>query len=526
MGANKKRLAAVFAVGGLVAAACGGDDGGGGTAASVDDGVREGVESQIGGSTATTGGEAKPHPTTMEGWEALWAEERAAMVAHITENGWGKSADGTTLTGPEGYTVDLSACPAEWSDTEGVTDTGIKLGWPSVLSGPQGDFAGWPLGGTAMLEHYSAEGYFTDAEGQTRNVTVEIRDDGYDTAKTIPLIDELIDSERVFGTATGISPGGLNTYDKLNARCIPQFIHTGHPAWGDPVNHPWTTNMILSYSTEAVIWGAFIEQNIDEWGGQAKVAGLVMSNDFGKAYNDSLRAYIEESPRAADIEYVTESIEPSAPTIKDQMTTLAAQQPDVFIAMTTGTSCTQAITEAAENGMKEEAKALFQPSVCKSSSFIGKDKVGGDGSLADGWWIVGGGLKDFNAEAFDDDAWVVWAREVLTGAGYDYRTSANYTQGVALGWQLAQALKVAGELPGGVTRSNFNVALRTMDMTNPALVEGVKFNMNGNADAYIIEGADLSQWSSADQRWEVQTIVELSGESDNCAWDPAAGVCG
>ncbi|MPY91949.1 MAG: ABC transporter substrate-binding protein [Acidimicrobiia bacterium] len=512
-------------VGGLVAAACGGDDGGGGTAASVDEGVRQGVESQL-GSSSTTAGEATPQPTSMEQWEALWAEERAAMVARITENGWGTSADGATLTGPEGYTVDLSTCPAEWSDTEGLTDTEIKLGWPGPLSGAQADFGNMPRGAVAVLEHYAAQGAFADSEGKTREVNVIVRDDAYDTARTLPLLDEMLDSERVFAVATMISPGGLSSYDKTNARCVPQFLTTGHPAWGDPVNHPWTTNMILSYSTEAVLWGSFIEQHLDEWGGNATVASLVMSNDFGKAYDASFRAFIEQSPRAADIEYVTEGLEPQAATITDQMTTLAAQQPDVYIAMLAGTSCTQSVTEAAQNGMKEELEILFLPSLCKASSFVGKEKVGGDGSAADGWWIVGGGVKDFNAEALDDDPWVAATRKVLEDAGYDWRSSGNLGWGASLGWQLTQALMVAGELPGGLTRSNFNLAWRTMDMTNPALVEGVKFNMNGNVDAYIIEGADISQFNAAEQRWEIQTIVELSGESDNCAWDPAAGACG
>ncbi len=33
----------------------------------------------------------------MEEWEARWAEERAAIVARIKENNYGKSADGKTL---------------------------------------------------------------------------------------------------------------------------------------------------------------------------------------------------------------------------------------------------------------------------------------------------------------------------------------------------------------------------------------------------------------------------------------------
>ena len=44
------------------------------------------------------------------------------------------------------------------------------------------------------------------------------------------------------------SPNTLKTYDKLNQRCIPHmFNSTGHPAWGDPVNHPWTTGILFAW---------------------------------------------------------------------------------------------------------------------------------------------------------------------------------------------------------------------------------------------------------------------------------------
>ena len=67
---------------------------------------------------------------------------------------------------------------------------------------------------------------------------------------------------------------------------------TGHPAWGDPVNHPWTTGMALAYTSEAILWGSFIDQNIEELtkdDGKITVAALVMNNDFGKAYDIGFR---------------------------------------------------------------------------------------------------------------------------------------------------------------------------------------------------------------------------------------------
>ncbi|MDH4146119.1 MAG: hypothetical protein OEY23_13240, partial [Acidimicrobiia bacterium] len=240
------------------------------------------------------------------------------------------------------------------------------------------------------------------------------------------------------------------------------------------------------------------------------------------------KAFLAQSSMKDRIEFVSETIEPSAPTIKDPMTTLAAKNPEMFIAMTAGTSCTQAITEAAENGLKETALYVFMPSVCKSASFVGKDKVGGDGSAANDWWVIGGGAKDYNSPKYDDgsDAWIKFTRDLLAKDGIDFHTSGSFGSGMIFNWAMIQALKIAGELDGGLTRSNFIVALRTLDMTHPTYLEGIGFNMNGNADAYFVEGSDVAQYDAAQQQWIQQGgIIELSGKSANCVWDQAVGNC-
>ena len=304
---------------------------------------------------------------------------------------------------------------------------------------------------------------------------------------------------------------------------------TGHPAWGDPVKHPWTTGMQMAYNTEAVLWGAFIDQRFAELSagdGKVTVAGLVMNNDFGKAYDGGFKNFVAQSANKANIEYVSETIEPSAPTVTDPMTTLASKNPDVFIAMTAGASCTQAINAAAENGMKGTVKYLFMPSVCKSASFVSKEKVGGDGTQSDSWWIIGGGAKDLNSPLYDKDIFITYGRDILTKAGVDYKTSGSFGSGYLFAWSADQAFRIASDLPGGLTRSNLILAVRSMEMTHPMFLEGIKFNMNGNKDSYLIEGSDIAKYNAGTQIWDQQGgIIELSGKSSNCAWDQAIGNC-
>ena len=53
---------------------------------------------------------------------------------------------------------------------------------------------------------------FKDSTGKTRKINLIVKDDGYDPARTIPLVDELIDSEKVFAMWTLGSP---NTHEDL-----------------------------------------------------------------------------------------------------------------------------------------------------------------------------------------------------------------------------------------------------------------------------------------------------------------------
>lgn len=523
----RARMLAVAMATVLVATACGGDDGTqGATAETVDEGVKQGLDEAFNASTTTAGSSASL-PETLEEWEELWAAERDGIVKKIKDNKWGKSADGKTLNGPDGFTIDLSKCPAGWSDTEGVTDDRIRIGHTTALSGPAGDYGNIGRAVDVILAYYSDQGAFVDGAGNRRRVEFIMKDDGYDPARTIPLVDELIDSEKVFAMWTLGAGMGLKTYDKLNQRCIPHpFEMSGHPAWGDPVKHPWTTGLQMAYNTEAALWGQFIEQRLDEFPDGVKVGSLVVSADFGRAYDQAFQAYLQQSPHKDKIEYFNEVVEITAPNVKDQMTTIASKQPDIFITMTGGSQCPQIIQEAAENGLKDSAKYLFMSSVCKAASFVGKDKVGGDGSASNGWWIMGSGVRDFNSPAEDDDPYIQWGRELLRSNGIDYKQSGSFGSGFLFAFPMVQALRTAGQLDGGLTRSNFILVQRSMEMTNPMLLPGVKFNMSGNRDAYFVEGSDISQYDSAKQEWVQQgPTVDLSGKSKPCAFDSATSSC-
>ncbi len=519
----------------LTAAACGGSGGNDNeTAGTVNADVQAGVKDALAGSTTTAAGvttsAAPKKPTSIEDFEKLWADERAAVVKRIKDNKWGVSADGKMLTGPEGFTIDLSKCASGWSNTEGLTDTEIKIAFVVPQSGLAADNGLVWKTADLWFKYHSEKGSFKDSKDKTRKINFVVRDDGYDVARSIPLVDEMLDSQKVFALwATG-TPAGLKVYDKINQRCVPNpTLIGGSPAWGDPVNHPWTTGSYIAYNTEAVIWGAFIDKNIAELtkgDGKATVAALVANSDFGITYENAFKAVIAKSPNKDKIEFVTERFEITAPTVTDPMTTLASKKPDIFLTMTGGVQCTQILTESANNGMGTTTKFRFMPSVCKSAAYVGKAKVGGDGSAANGWYIVGGGYKDIGAGENDSDPFAIWGRKFLADGGVDYKASGNYGYGFFLAWLWTQTLRIAGDLDGGLTRANFILAQRAFEGTSPIHLDGVKVNMNGLKDAYFVEGSDLSVWDSTKQSWVVQgDIIELSGRSGLCPWDSTNSSC-
>ena len=105
--------------------------------------------------------------------------------------------------------------------------------------------------------------------------------------------------------------------------------------------------------------------------------------------------------------------------------------------------------------------------------------------------------------------------------------SSLFSAGIILGWSFVQFVDIAGQLPGGLTRTNLTVAQRAVDLTNPMYVAGVKFHTNGNKDSFFVEAGGWQQWDAASQTWILRSpIADLDGKSSNCAWQTSSSTCG
>ena len=87
-------------------------------------------------------------------------------------------------------------------------------------------------------------------------------------------------------------------------------------------------------------------------------------------------------------------------------------------------------------------------------------------------------------------------------------------------------LRVAAELPGGLNRTNFILAVRNIAIYHPQILDGIVTGLNGAADAYFVEGSDFSQFDATGQTWnQVGKILDLNGGTPNCRWDKDNGGC-
>lgn len=425
----------------------------------------------------------------------------------------GAISDDNIVTGPSGMTIDLNTCPEGWTNDTGITDTEIVLGHSFPFSGTLATYGGISDGMVAYINAVSDEN--PDWFGG-RTVRTVVLDDAYEPARSVSNAQQLVEGDEIFAFASMAgTPSNLAVYDYLNEQCVPHlFPATGHPAWADPENHPWTVGSYLAYTTEGSLMGKWIDDKITE--GElpagAKVAVLQLNNDFGKAYSDGLAEYVAKN--IPDFEVVaTELFEGSAPNLTNEFTTIASADADALIVVAAGTSCTQAITEEAQSQWDPAVKIMS--STCQTLTLW----TAAENSVNEGW-VTASDRKDIVDPAFDDDKFTQQARKIFDDAGIDYKANANAGFGLVFGPPIVEALKLANEAPGGITRTNLMVAAWAMDFKHPWLRGGARWHTDGPNDGFPVESAQFLEYVPAGQRFEtVSDLIELDGTTPLCAWD-------
>jgi hypothetical protein len=150
--------------------------------------------------------------------------------------------------------------------------------------------------------------------------------------------------------------------------------------------------------------------------------------------------------------------------LTNKVTTIAAFDPDVFISMTAGNPCLLAIQQVEASGLLERLSAAFTPSVCKAIAAY----MAPAGMAADSWWVVGGGVKDSTDPPCTDEPFLALLNDTLKAGGLDPSISLLVT-GYFFAYPWTETLRVANELPGGMSRTNVMLAARSIDIYHPGV---------------------------------------------------------
>lgn len=258
----------------------------------------------------------------------------------------------------------LVATPALTRADDGVTDTTVRLGVWHPLSGPAVAYA--PIA-------RSMEAYFrmvNESGGiHGRKVELVIRDDAYTPARTVGVVKELIEKEKVFAFLAGLgTPTNLAVMKTINDARIPHISPaTGSSLWAHPdrakefgINAELVGKdgknyyyaLQTNYITESVLLTRYTFESLKK----TKVAIIYQNDPFGKEGLFGVRQEVQrlKATLAAEVSYETTDTDLSSQALK-----LKQSAADAVILWT--------IPRFAAQILKEMAKIGYRPTIVSSA---------------------------------------------------------------------------------------------------------------------------------------------------------------
>ena len=237
---------------------------------------------------------------------------------------------------PGGTTIPSAAAP-------GISDTEILLGAEVILSGDMGAvFATVPKATNAYFN------YVNDTEGGVcgRKIVYKYEDNFDDPSRAVEVARKLVEQDKVFAMvgSLGDAPHPAS-WEYLNDNGVPDILVSagGHRFGADPQGHPWTVQMIPSYTIEGTFFGQYISENL---AGKA-VAVLWENDNVGIDGLAGLKKGLDPSKNQIVAE---ESYDYAAISIASQVANLKKSSAEVGVLLSTPGFASQAIKTADRMG--------------------------------------------------------------------------------------------------------------------------------------------------------------------------------
>ena len=380
---------------------------------------------------------------------------------------------------------------AEKKYDDGATDAEIKIGNTFAYSGPASAYGVIGKGIDGYWKMVNDQGGING-----RKVKFITLDDGYNPAKTVEAVRQLVEQDKVFCTFNILgTPPNTAVHKYLNSKKVPQlYVATGASKWGDPKHFPWTMGYQPDYNTEGQIYAKHILATIKD----AKIAVLMQNDDFGKDYVDGFKKGLGgETGKIVKIA----TYEVTDPTVESQIIQLKDTGANVFFNVATPKFAAQAIRKAADIGWKP---AQYMTNVSASVAAVLKP-AGFDNAQG---IITAAYLKDPTDKRWADDAelkvWRAWMDKYMPGAN---QADANYVYAYSVSFLMHETLKRCGDM---LTRANLmKQASGFQKFRVPCLLPGITINTSPT-DFYPIQSVQLEKFKG--DTWDLFGEV-MSAES-------------
>ncbi|MGQ0581635.1 MAG: ABC transporter substrate-binding protein [Reyranella sp.] len=365
---------------------------------------------------------------------------------------------------------------------DGATDKEIKIGHTNPYSGPASSYG---VIGKAEEAYWKSVNERGGING--RMIKFITLDDGYSPPKTVELVRQLVEQEKVlclFNTLGTPTNTAIHRY--MNQKKVPMlFVATGASKWGKPKEFPWTMGYQPDYHTEAVIYAKHILANVKD----PKIGVLMQNDDYGKDYWEGFKDGLGKDANKV-VKHVT--YETTDPTVDSQIIQLKDSGANVFFNISIPKFAAQAIRKAADIGWKPVSYLNnVSSSVASTLKPAGIDNSQGQITAL---WLMDPTDKQWN-ENDEMKAWRAWMNKYMPGANQD---DGNYIYAFSACYLMEQTLKKCGDT---LTRENvMRQAANFQKLRVPLLLPGITVSTSPT-DFYPVQSVKLARFKG--ETWEL-----------------------
>lgn len=342
----------------------------------------------------------------------------------------------------------------------GVTDTEIRIGTWGPQSGPA---AAWGTVMTAIDAYFQ---YVNDNGGVNgRNLVLVSRDDGYDPARAVSAVRELIDREKVFALVGGIgTANGLAVLPFVKRNKIPWVS----PSTGSGAFAKQSDGLIYaSYTNYGIESALMARYSVNELGNK-KIAVFYQNDGYGKEGLEGVRSEVAKLiSQGIDATVVTEiSYERGETNMGVQALRLSASGADALVMYST--------PMAAASLLNEIQNLDYHPRILATSALLDPSLLANPGMqgalLAAFFKLPSAVVGEGNGDPVADD---IYANVVVKYAPEAAKDPFRSLAGIAFAQPLVEALKAAGP---NLTRESLIEALNSISNYDTGLFANIDFS--------------------------------------------------